>query len=297
MPASLRLVLLQSSWAQAFTWCLGLLYAAFMLQLLPALKPLPSLLVVSAALLVLVKECLEAPVNGARALACLRQSRGWTRGLQALLAGTPPEIQGWGRTLLVWLGLRSTAQLMPPAPAPLGAEVQVFGMRRKTAYDQLLTLWLVGSVGDTLVAIVALHLLPMSTGAALAAHMGLALVHVLACLAIVHDRRSMRTAQAWLTPTSLQVDLGVRGWADVPLSAIQHLAHARHGLLRPESWNRQDVMLSLMGGANLCITLRPGQAQVLRLGAAREDAARLWLRVDDPEALARALRERMEALP
>lgn len=296
MPATLRQPILQLSWAQTFTLCMGLLYASVLLQLLPSGAPWSKALPWLAALLVLAKESLEAPQNWGRARSTYLQRPGWRQVPAALWAAVPTEIQGWLRCLPVWFsGSPQAARVIQPPPMPAG-ELTPIAFRSKTAHGQLHVLWAVCSLGDTLLVLLALHMLRLSPTHQWAAHAAMATLHGLVFWWIAQDRRAHARACIALGPQALHVHLGIRGWATVPDEALGEVTHARHGTLRPDRWSRHDVCLSLWGAPNVCVELKGCGAEVFRLGSRREEVRRLWLRVDDPKALADRLTARRPAI-
>jgi hypothetical protein len=220
------------------------------------LLALPLELALMALTVVTVRRAMRAR-GSADATAALRA------GLQDALGDTAVARAVSAELVLLWHALFSWGT----RPAPGG-----FTAYKRAGWPAIHFALCLGSVAEGL----ALHFLLRRIGP-LAAAGGLAL-HAYGLLWLVGDLRALVLRPLRLAGRTLQLRIGLRWEADVPLDDIAAV----------ERSGSEGLRLGVLGSANLVLRLRR-PIELHGLLGVRKRADVLLLQVDDPDGLARAL--------
>jgi hypothetical protein len=195
---------------------------------------------------------------------------------QALRSRVPADILTTEVALLYYaLGGRSS----PPSPS------RSFSVHREVGYLSVV----IGLIMVLLVETVALHVLVgrWSTGGAWI----LTSLSGYAVLWLVGDYRAIAARPTRLTPTRLQLRVGVRWEAEIPIGQILEVAPLRSRRERP---GRDTLVAALLGQPNLRLRLEAPSEVIGMYGTVRR-VREVWLRVDGAARLVEELRGSLDA--
>ncbi|MBG6082890.1 hypothetical protein [Rubrivivax gelatinosus] len=204
----------------------------------------------------------------------------------------PGEFVGLCRWLVVTAGgCLSWILRRPPPPRPPGRPIED---RRKGVYDGLMVLNLVSFVPEIPITLMLLS----SVQGHLLVHVLVHTAEVLAIVLLLGDRWLVRAGGHVLTRTHLDLRVGARAAARLP---IEDIAHAER-LDKKTSYRawcrshgtvlRETGVISVFDDPNLVLSIRPGAALCwTRFQFERPLPRHLFVYVDDPAALIGVLEE------
>lgn len=204
----------------------------------------------------------------------------------------PGEFVGLCRWLVVtaW-GCLSWILRRPPTPRPPGRPIED---RRKGVYDGFMVLSLISFVPEVPITLILLS----SVHGHLLVHVLVHTAEVLAIVWLLGDRWLVHSGGHVLTRTHLDLRVGARAAARLPLEDIAH-AELLDKKTSYRAWCRghgtslrETGVISVFDDPNLVLSLRPGAAlRWTRFQFERSLPRHLFLYVDDPAALIAALEE------
>jgi hypothetical protein len=194
---------------------------------------------------------------------------------RALRSRVPADILAT-EVALLYYALRGRSS---PPPA------RSFSVHREVGYLSVV----IGLIMVLLVETVALHVLVgrWSTGGAWI----LTSLSSYAVLWLVGDYRAIAARPTRLTPTNLQLRVGVRWEAEIPIGQILEVAPLRSRRERP---GRDTLVAALLGQPNLRLRLEEPIEVICMYGTLRR-VREIWLRVDGAARLVKELRGSLDA--
>lgn len=252
-------------------------------------EPFKTLGLALPLMLLAAKDLVQLPDVAARLRLLRRQGAGWPRLLAACL---PPGLIGLARLeRAIWRGfygwLRRTPKPQRPAGVPLTFQQQ-------GAYSTAVAFGLFSIIGEMPISAAILPLFVHDPATLTAIHLVMVLGGLYSLVWLLGDRWLVRGGYHVLTATHLDLQVGARASARIPLDAIEDVQPLRQP---PVQWRRahpyrdsEAVNITPFDKPNLLLRLRPDAGcTITHHGVEREEVRLVFLYLDRPDVLAAAL--------
>jgi hypothetical protein len=255
----------------------------------PAVKSLG--LAVPLALLV-AKDLAQAP----RVLMTLRGLRAQRAGLlQYLAACLPPALLGMARLdRVMWGGFVRWLRRQPNPARPAGLKL---GFSDRSAYSAMVAFGLVSLIVELPICALILPLLIHDPAAVRTIHLLSGLGAAYSVVWLLGDRWLLRGAHHVLSETCLDLQIGARASARIPLASIEDVRLLRESA---EQWRKKHglrhadtVSITPFDKPNLVVCLTPDvHCEITHHGLARDAVRYVFLYLDHPTQLLNAFAKR-----
>ena len=285
----------EASWTMIIVYAFLLFIAMVIVrQIAPAQwrEPLRPLALVAPLLLLAAKDLAQLPDVAARLRSLRRQGARWPRLLVACL---PPALVGMVRLdRALWLGFFRWLRRQPNPARPAG---QALTFHQRGAYSTAVAIGLFSLLFELPLDALMLPLLIEDPAEVTYIHLAIALCSAYSLVWLLGDRWLLRNGHHVLTDTHLDLQIGARASARIPLKAIASAQLLSQPL---PQWRRDHpcrpmevVNITPFDKPNLVLTLRADvDCAITHHGVARTGVRYVFLYLDRPGQLLAALAAR-----
>lgn len=264
---------------------------AVLLIVMPAgwRTPLKALGLGLPLMLLVAKDLASIPDVAGRLRALRSQGAGWGQWLAACL---PPGLIGLARMeRAVWRGFRSWLRRQPAPARPAGVPLS---FHEQGAYSAAIAFGLFSVIVELPMGAAMLPLFLDDTATVRILHLVLAAGSLYTLVWLLGDRWLVRGGYHVLTSTHLDLQIGARASARIPLDAIEDAQPLRQTVTE---WRRthpfrdpEAVTITPFDKPNLVLRLRQdAPCTILHHGLERTNVRYVFVYLDRPERLLRAL--------
>lgn len=285
-------------WRTLFGYGWAVISTSVLLMLVVPVSWHPAVKAASLALpllFIVAKDLAQLP----RVLGALRDLRARRAGPMAKLAAClPPALIGMARLdRRLWRGFFGWLRRVPPAARPDGLKLRFDG---RSAYSAAFAFALISLLIELPLDAAIMPLLVRDPAKVHTLHWLFGLCAAYSLVWLLGDRWLLRGGHHVLTETDLDLEIGGRASARIPLAAIEDARPLSEGA---EQWRKrhalrhaETVNITPLDKPNLVLRLAPGtNCTILHHGQVRRGVSHVFLYLDHPAQLLAALAARSAA--